>query len=156
MRGPGDENPKGRHRVNKPLVWGTCGLVAPVIMAAALLPDNSLTWALLAPLGFVCFVGWLITGITMLHSWQKALTGADGTDGTDAQPMHRPARARAARAAAWGLYVIVMPAAVSAWIVPGYTTAARAIAVALEVYAIFWLLGGVMVIASRRGWLDPT
>ena len=108
MRGRGDESPEGRHGVSKPLVWGACGLVAPVIMAAALLPDNSLTWAMLAPLGFVCFVGWLIAGITMLHSWQKELTGADGTD---AQAMHRPARARAAKAAAWGLYAIVLPAA---------------------------------------------
>ena len=97
-------------------MWGACGLVAPTLFAAAILPDSALSWSLFAPLSFLCFVGWLITGI--------ALFG------------------RTARAAAWGLYALVLPAALCAWIISGYTTVARSLATGLMVYGVFWLLGG--------------
>ncbi len=111
-------------------MWGVCGLVAPGLFAVAILPDSSVSWGLFAPLSFLCFVGWLITGITLF--------------------------ARTARAAAWGLYVLVLPAAFCAWIIPGYTTVARSVAIGLLVYVVFWLLGGAAVVATRRGWMRPT
>ena len=134
-------------------MWGAGGLIAPAIFAAATLPDNSMTWAVFAPLSFVCFVGWLIAGISMLNSWQKELSRADGTG---VRSGRKSARARAARAGVWGLWAIVMPAAFCAWVIPGYTTVTRSVVIGLEVYVIFWLVGGAIVVASRRGWLRST
>ena len=66
-----------------------------------------------------------------------------------------PRKIGRARTAAWGLYALVLPAALCVWIIPGYTTVARSLAIGLMVYGVFWLLGGAAVVATRRGWLRP-
>jgi hypothetical protein len=144
---------RARRPVNKAVKWGACGLIMPVIFAGVL-ADNSVAWALLAPLTFFYFVGWLVAGIIMLASWHQKLASADSAG---ARPLRKPAkaRARAAKAALWGLYGIIMPAVFWVAIIPGQATVGVVVTFAVVIYLVFWLLGGVWVLASRRGWTRP-
>jgi hypothetical protein len=55
------------------------------------------------------------------------------------------------KAVAWGLYSIVMTVIFTIAVVPGPTTVGVVVVTAAVVYAIFWLLGGVLMVATRRG-----
>ena len=61
-----------------------------------------------------------------------------------------PARARAKKAAAWGAYVIVLPALFAAVFVPGYANIAAAIARTAVIYLAFWLVGSFILIANAE------
>ena len=60
-----------------------------------------------------------------------------------------------ARAAAWGIFGIIMPAVFTVAIIPGNTTVRVVVTTAAVIYFIFWLLGGVMMLGSRLGWARP-
>jgi hypothetical protein len=142
-----------RRRVNKAVAWGACGLITPAIFAGVL-ADNPIAWAVLAPLSFRYFIGWLVAGIIMLASWHQKLTRADGAG---AQPLRKPAkvRARAAKAAAWGLYGTIMPAVFWVAAIPGHTTVGVVVTFAVVIYSTFWLLGGFVVLAPHLSWTRP-
>lgn len=74
-----------------------------------------------------------------------------------AQPLRKPARAltRTEKAAAWGVYGIIMPAFLTVAGMPGHTTVGAVVVTAAVIYFIFWLVGGVMMVGSRRGWPRP-
>ena len=142
-------------RVNKAVMWGAYGLIAPAIFAAAIMPDNSVTWGTLAPISFLCFVGWLIAGIMMLTSWHKKLISADSADasawrgGVPSPRKPAKARARAAKAAVFGLYGIIMPAVFTVAVIPGDTTVRVVVTTAAVIYFTFWVVGGAVVLATR-------
>ena len=149
---------RARRPVNKAVAWGAWGLITPAIFAGVL-ADNPIAWGLLAPLSFLYFIGWLSAGIVMLASWHQKLTRS-GSAGipvgqTGAQPLRKPAkaRARAAKAAAWGLYGIVMPAAFTVAVIPGNAPVGVVVVTAAVICLIFWLLGAVVM---RRGWTRPS
>ena len=54
------------------------------------------------------------------------------------------------KAVAWGLYGIVMTVIFTIVVVPGPTTVGVMVVTAVVIYAIFWLLGGVLMVATRR------
>jgi lipopolysaccharide export LptBFGC system permease protein LptF len=79
---------------------------------------------------------------------------ADVPDGPGAGPPQRqPARTltRPEKAVAWGLYSIVMTVIFTVVVVPGPTTVGVVFVTAVVIYAIFWLLGGILMVATRRG-----
>jgi hypothetical protein len=55
------------------------------------------------------------------------------------------------KAVAWGLYSIVMTVIFTIAVVPGPTTVGVVVVTAAVIYAIFWLLGGILMVATRRG-----
>ena len=57
---------------------------------------------------------------------------------------------RAEMAAAWGMYGIVLTVILTIAVVPGPTTIGAIAVTAAVIYSAFWLLGGVMMMASRR------
>jgi len=69
------------------------------------------------------------------------------------QPLRTPVRAlsRAEMAAAWAMYGIVLTVILTIAVVPGQTTIGAIAITAAVIYAAFWLLGGVLMVASRRG-----
>jgi Domain of unknown function (DUF1707) len=69
------------------------------------------------------------------------------------QPLRKPVRAlsRAEMAAAWAMYGIVLTVILTIAVVPGQTTIGAIAITAAVIYAAFWLLGGVLMVASRRG-----
>jgi hypothetical protein len=156
LTGAGPPRKRARARVRRPVnkaaVWGACGLITPAILAAALLPDNGTAWGTLAPLSFLYCIGWLVAGIIMLASWHRKLTRADGAG---AQPLRKPAKARAARAAAWSLFGIIMPAVCWVAAIPGHTTAGVVVTYAAVIYSTFWLLGAFVVLAPHLSWTRP-
>ena len=164
MTSVGVEKPTGPHRLKKALVWFACGLVAPAIVVVLMLPAESWPWAALGSwadvlvvflfvLSWVCLVGWLVAGMVLLGRWRREI---DSKNGTGTHGLRQSVTVWAAWAGAWVLYGILLPAAFVVWIVPGNSTGGRVVAIAVEVYLLFWLVGMVMVIASRRGWLRPT
>lgn len=58
---------------------------------------------------------------------------------------------RPEKAVAWGLYSIVMTVIFTIAVVPGPTTVGVVVVTAAVIYAIFWLLGGILMVATRRG-----
>jgi Domain of unknown function (DUF1707) len=74
-----------------------------------------------------------------------------------AQPPRKPAPAlgRAGKTAAWGVYGIIMPAFLTVAGMPGHTTVGAVAVSAAVIYFIFWLVGGLMMVGSRRGWPRP-
>ncbi|HYB16370.1 MAG TPA: DUF1707 domain-containing protein [Streptosporangiaceae bacterium] len=68
------------------------------------------------------------------------------------QQVRRPFRvlSRAEMAAAWGMYGIVLTVILTIAVVPGPTTIGAIAVTAAVIYSAFWLLGGVMMVASRR------
>jgi hypothetical protein len=76
---------------------------------------------------------------------------------TPAQPLHEPVRALtwAEKTAAWGLYGIVMTVMFTIAVVPGQTTIGAAAVTAAVIYSALWLLGGVVMVASRHGGAHP-
>ncbi len=74
-----------------------------------------------------------------------------------ARPLRKPVRAlsRAEMAAAWGMYGIVLTVILTIAVVPGQTTIGAIAVTAAVIYSAFWLLGGVMMVTSRRGWPRP-
>lgn len=67
------------------------------------------------------------------------------------RPLRKPVRAlsRAELAAAWGMYGIVLTVILTIAVVPGPTTIGAIAVTAAVIYSAFWLLGGVMMVASR-------
>lgn len=65
----------------------------------------------------------------------------------------KPVRAlsRAETAAAWGMYGIVLTVILTIAVLPGPTTIGAIAVTAAIIYSAFWLLGGVMMVASRHG-----
>jgi hypothetical protein len=61
-----------------------------------------------------------------------------------------PARARAKKAAGWGAYGIVLPAIISAIIVPGWANIGVAVVTTAAVYFIIWLIGSFIMIANAE------
>ena len=69
----------------------------------------------------------------------------------------RPRRpARPESAAAWGACGLIVTAFLTVVIVPSGTTKGVVAVTAVAVYAAFCLLAGIMMLASRRGWLCLT
>ena len=97
----------------------------------------------------------------MLASWHEKLTSADSAGTRDglagAQSPRKPAkaRARAAKAAAWAIYGIMLPAVFTVVVIPGNATVNVVVITAAIIYSIFWLLGGARVLASRRAGARP-
>jgi uncharacterized protein DUF1707 len=71
------------------------------------------------------------------------------------QPLREPARAlsRAEMAAACAIYGIVLTVILTIAVVPGQTTIGVIAITAAVIYSAFWLLGGALMVASRRGRL---
>jgi len=71
------------------------------------------------------------------------------------QPPGRPVQAlsQAEMAAAWAMYGIVLTVILTIVVVPGQTTIGVIAITAAVIYSAFWLLGGVLMVASRRGRL---
>jgi len=69
------------------------------------------------------------------------------------QPLRTPVRAlsRAEMAAAWAIYGIVLTVILTIAVVPGPTTIGVIAITAAVIYAAFWLLGGILMVVSRRG-----
>jgi Domain of unknown function (DUF1707) len=74
-----------------------------------------------------------------------------------ARSLRKPVRAltRAEKAAAWGMYGMVVTVILTIAVVPGPTTTGAVAVTAAVIYCTFWLLGGVVMIASRLGWPRP-
>jgi hypothetical protein len=72
-----------------------------------------------------------------------------------AQPQGRPARplARRENAAAWGVCGLIMTAFLTIVIVPSGTTMGVVAVTAGIIYAVFWLLAGIVMLAVGHGWL---
>ena len=67
------------------------------------------------------------------------------------QPPRAPVRAltQPEKAAAWGIYGIVLTVILTIAVVPGQTPIGAIVVTALVIYSTFWLLGGAMMVASR-------
>jgi hypothetical protein len=65
----------------------------------------------------------------------------------------RRSRPRPESAAVWGVCGLIVTAFLTIVIVPSGTTKGVVAVTAVAVYAVFCLLAGIMVLASRRGWL---
>ena len=65
-------------------------------------------------------------------------------------------QARPGSAAAWGVCGLIVTAFLTVVIVPSGTTKGVVTVTAVAVYAAFCLLAGIMMLASRRGWLRLT
>jgi len=85
-----------------------------------------------------------------------ALTGDIPGGLAAARPPREPARTlnRAEKAAAWGMYGIVVTVMLTIAVVPGPTTIGPIVATAAVIYSV-WLLGGLLMVASRHGWPRP-
>jgi Domain of unknown function (DUF1707) len=68
----------------------------------------------------------------------------------------RRTRPRPGSAAAWGVCGLIVTAFLTVVIVPSGTTKGVVAVTAVAVYASFCLLAGIMMLASRRGWLRLT
>jgi Domain of unknown function (DUF1707) len=70
-----------------------------------------------------------------------------------AQPLRTPVRAlsRAGMAAAWAIYGMVLTVILTIAVVPGPTTIGVIAITAAVICSTFWLLGGVLMVVSRRG-----
>ncbi|HEY7429155.1 MAG TPA: DUF1707 domain-containing protein [Streptosporangiaceae bacterium] len=144
-----------RRPANKALVWGVCGLIAPAIFAAAIMPDDSVSWGTLAPLSFICFMCWLAAGICLLVAWHEKLTHPDGTAPGELAEDRLPrgpagVRAGLAKAAVLGIWGLIMPAVLTVALIPGHTTVNVVVATAAFFYCLFWLAGGAVLLAYRR------
>jgi hypothetical protein len=73
------------------------------------------------------------------------------------QPLCTPVRAlsRSEMAAAWAIYGVVLTVILTIAVIPGRTTIGVIAITAAVIYSAFWLLGGVLMVASRRGWPGP-
>jgi DUF1707 SHOCT-like domain len=73
------------------------------------------------------------------------------------QPLRTPVRAlsRAEMAAAWAIYGIVLTVILTVAVVPGPTTIGVIAITAVVIYSAFWLLGGILMVVSRRGRPGP-
>jgi Domain of unknown function (DUF1707) len=73
------------------------------------------------------------------------------------QPLRTPVRAlsRAEMAAAWAIYGIVLTVILTIAVVPGPTTIGVIAITAAVIYSAFWLLGGILMVVSRRGRPGP-
>jgi Domain of unknown function (DUF1707) len=82
--------------------------------------------------------------------------GPAGAGRAAARPHCEPARAltRAEKAAAWGMYGIVVTVMLTIAVVPGPATIEPIVATAAVIYSV-WLLGGLLMVASRHGWPRP-
>jgi hypothetical protein len=82
--------------------------------------------------------------------------GLAGAGRAAVQPPCDPARAltRAEKAAAWGMYGIVVTVMLTIAVIPGPTTIEPIVATAAVIYSV-WLLGGLLMVASRHGWPRP-
>jgi len=69
-------------------------------------------------------------------------------------PLRTPVRAlsRAEMAAAWAIYGMVLTVILTITVVPGQTTIGAIAITAAVIYSVFWLLGAVLLVASRHGW----
>jgi hypothetical protein len=91
-----------------------------------------------------------------------AAVTADLPSGPDAmtavQSPHRPARAltRAEKVIAWGLYGIVLTVVMTIAVVPGPATIEAVVVTAAVIYSVFWLMGGLIMVAARHGWPRPS
>ena len=65
---------------------------------------------------------------------------------------HAKVRTQAALAAAFGLYGIIMPGAITIAVVPDYTTVRAFVVTAAIIYSTFWLSGGILTLGLRLGW----
>ena len=74
-----------------------------------------------------------------------------------AQPPGQPAKpvTRPQTAAAWGACGLVVTAFLTIVIIPSGTTKGVVLSTAGVVYAGFWLLAGIMMLAFRHGWPLP-
>lgn len=140
--------PPVKRGTNRALGWSATGLIPVGIFAAAILPDNHVTWGTFAPLSFLCFVVWLVAGIMMLISWHHKLTHADSGG---AQRLRGSVRAKTwvARAAVFGLFGLVMPTAFTVAAIPGNTAIRVVVTYAAIIFGTFWLAGAGIVLASR-------
>jgi hypothetical protein len=68
----------------------------------------------------------------------------------------RRARPRPESAAVWGVSGLIVTAFLTIVIVPSGSTKDVVAVTAVAVYAVFCLLTGIMMLASRRGWLRLT
>jgi Domain of unknown function (DUF1707) len=82
--------------------------------------------------------------------------GPGGAGRAAVQPLREPVRAltQAEKAAAWGMYGIVLTVMLTIAVVPGQATI-RAIVVTAAVIYFAWLLGGLLIVASRHGSRRP-
>jgi Domain of unknown function (DUF1707) len=82
---------------------------------------------------------------------------AGRTASTAARPPCQAARAltRTERAAAWGSYSVVLTVIFTIAVIPGQTTIGTVLLTTAVIYSVFWLLGGLMVVASRHRWPRP-
>jgi len=140
--------PRVKRRTNKALAWSAGGLIPLGVFAAAVLPDNSVTWGTFAPLSFLCFMVWLVAGIMMLISWHQKLTRADG-GGVQRPRGSLRAKAALAKAALFGLFGLVMPAAFTVAAIPGNTTIGVVVTYTAIIFGTFWLAGAGMALAFR-------
>jgi len=72
------------------------------------------------------------------------------------QPPGKPARAltRAEKAAAWSMYGIVLTVILTVAVVPGQTPIGAIVVTGAAIYSA-WLLGGILMAASRHGCPRP-
>jgi hypothetical protein len=82
--------------------------------------------------------------------------GPAGAGRAAAQPPREPVRAltQAEKAAAWGMYGIVLTVMLTTAVVPGQTTIGEIVVTAAVIYFV-WLLGGLLIVASRHGRPRP-
>jgi uncharacterized protein DUF1707 len=140
--------PQARRGMNKALAWSATGLIPIGIFAAAILPDNRVTRGTLAPLSFLCFMVWLVAGVMLFISWHQKLTRADG-DGAERLRRSVKAKTWVARAAVFGLFGLVMPAAFTVAAIPGNTAIRVVVTYAAIIFGTFWLAGAAIMLASR-------
>jgi Domain of unknown function (DUF1707) len=67
-----------------------------------------------------------------------------------APPLTRPENA-----AAWGACGLVVAAILTVVVIPAGTTKDTVVITAVVIYAVFWLLAGIMMLASRHGRPRP-
>lgn len=94
----------------------------------------------------------------MLASWRQKIINVDSAGISVGQAVAKPlskhakVRTRAAVAAAFGLYGIIMPGAITIAVVPGYTTVRAFVVTAAIIYSTFWLSGSILTLGLRLGW----
>jgi hypothetical protein len=69
----------------------------------------------------------------------------------------KPAQAltRAENAAAWGVCGLIVAAVLTIVVIPAGTTRDTVVVTAVVIYAAFWLLAGIMLLAARHGRPRP-